>query len=348
MREIIAIATVAIVFATGVRAAVPGLAETSPNAGGLPSAREEPTQPTLSAAVSRGVSVLADRDVALMDAPAQAHLVLLKNPRLSDDLPLLDRVARMVAGALLERSLEVTVLESPSSAPDSRLRPLEARSVWSLSVGSRDAADVLRLRASTEAVDPVVVPFVDKPWIEDPDWSPAGDASIVFRGDSSLRPDAEEARSSALDRARESVLSSLGGDPDSVREEGWLERLRSRAAATHLGRQIESARFADRHVADRFVSVDSRSYGKMFRGHVLVAFTPQEYRELERKWQRHRQAYDLKLGVGGVALAFAIGLLGWAYVRIDAATKGYLTHWLRLIAVAGIGLLGGVLWWNLF
>ena len=47
-------------------------------------------------------------------------------------------------------------------------------------------------------------------------------------------------------------------------------------------------------------------------------------------------------GVLGFVLACLAALAG--YIRADEATKGYYTHWLRLVAAAGVGASGVVIY----
>jgi hypothetical protein len=79
------------------------------------------------------------------------------------------------------------------------------------------------------------------------------------------------------------------------------------------------------------------TYGPMYRAHVLLDFSPEKRELLLSHWRE--SLTSRRLGQVGAGLGFAVlclaTLLG--YLRLDDATKGYYTAWLRTGAVAVVG-----------
>ncbi len=79
------------------------------------------------------------------------------------------------------------------------------------------------------------------------------------------------------------------------------------------------------------------TYGPMYRAYVLLDFSPEKRELLLGHWRE--SLTSRRLGQVGAGLGFAVlclaTLLG--YLRLDDATKGYYTGWLRTGVVAVVG-----------
>lgn len=83
---------------------------------------------------------------------------------------------------------------------------------------------------------------------------------------------------------------------------------------------------------------------QMYRARADVDFSSQNRRLLVGEY--HREISAKRLGILGGILALAMGCLGIVagYIRADEATKGYYTNRLRLLAAAGFGAAGAVVY----
>lgn len=95
------------------------------------------------------------------------------------------------------------------------------------------------------------------------------------------------------------------------------------------------------------VESEARDYapdGEMYRAVAAVDFSMKHKRALVDEY--HREISGQRLGLLGGLLGFVLACLGIivGYVRADEATKGYFTNRLRLLAAAGFGAAGVVLY----
>ena len=84
--------------------------------------------------------------------------------------------------------------------------------------------------------------------------------------------------------------------------------------------------------------------GKMQHVTVVVELTPKAIRDFQRE-ARHQRAGDRMMAMSkglGMLVALLVALGG--YFRIEEATKGYYTTWLRLSTVGFIGTAAAVVW----
>jgi hypothetical protein len=84
--------------------------------------------------------------------------------------------------------------------------------------------------------------------------------------------------------------------------------------------------------------------GKMQRVTVVVELTPKAMREFQKE-ARHQRAGNRMMATSkglGMLVALLVALGG--YFRLEEATKGYYTTWLRLSTVGFIGTAAAVLW----
>jgi len=118
----------------------------------------------------------------------------------------------------------------------------------------------------------------------------------------------------------------------------------------------ESKEIVEKRVAGHLVREEVKDFGAplgtMYRVCLRVGIGPgvrdrfldeeKVYQVQQRqKWAHERQGQLAQILVGVVALLAAVA----GYLRLEDATKGYYTTWLRLAAVTFLGLVGAGIWW---
>ena len=92
------------------------------------------------------------------------------------------------------------------------------------------------------------------------------------------------------------------------------------------------------------VSVEERDYGTMYVASAPVDFSRGQKARFITEYHRHLAGQRLGILGGGLAFVLACLGIGVGYVRTDEATKGYYTNRLRLVAAAGVGAVGVLLY----
>lgn len=95
--------------------------------------------------------------------------------------------------------------------------------------------------------------------------------------------------------------------------------------------------------APRMKSIQ-KDYGELFEATLTVDTSPQRRTALIEAYKR--QLVERRLAMLGATLAFVLICLAVisGYIRTDEATKGYYTNRLRLLAAAGVGASGVILY----
>ena len=332
--------------------------ETAPT-GATPGPVAEAPRPSLAAAVSHAADLMLERDVALMDAPADAGVLLIKrrpggeirpSRAIADEIQDLDRAARLVADLLFQRGLQVTVIESPSAGGEERsVRALSPRTTWQMTVSRIGERRALMLRGRGQDGASVVVPYEEKPWVVDLSIAAPGHDSTTtlrFRGESGIRGDADEARAGALAdglaQIRDRILDRLAADDRST------ALLGSAPVDRVLDRELSNPVLTNKFVKDWYLGESGRAYGTVYRGHVLLEVAADEFQRLEALVRRGMNEWHHTLWISIVGFLLSIPAAFALYLKLDARTKGYFSNWLRFAGVTGVGVLGTVLYLNLF
>jgi len=149
-----------------------------------------------------------------------------------------------------------------------------------------------------------------------------GTAEIpMLEGEISATP--ERADADAYRKLRETITAWLDPDVPS----SW----------SPPGRELDSI-----VLATTLQTVEKKEYGPMYITHLKLDTTPERRARLVKLFNRELVAHRL-VNLGG-SLAFILMCLAAVsgYIRADEATKGYYTNRLRMLAAAGVGA-GGVL-----
>lgn len=92
----------------------------------------------------------------------------------------------------------------------------------------------------------------------------------------------------------------------------------------------------DRLVRDEHVETVDWTYGSMYRAHLLLELSPERRDNLISEWRQwvlERRLTQLGAGLGFVLICLS-SVLG--YLRLDEATRGYYSGWLRAGLVATV------------
>jgi hypothetical protein len=189
--------------------------------------------------------------------------------------------------------------------------------------------------AGTRAADAFVEPpalkdLPERPLAEAPAQPPA---PLQQKPATSLKP--EDIRvikgliSATEDRAREEARKELDRN---VTE--WLEPLRVPRSWKPPARQVDGM------ILETKVKPIVKDYGTLYEAEFRVDVSPEQRASLVAAY--HRQLVHGRLVVLGGTLAFFLTCLAaiTGYIRADEATKGYYTNRLRLLAAAGVGAAG--------
>lgn len=326
----------------------------------------EPGQPSLRAAVAHAVEGLLERDPALMDSAASPRVLLVKegvyegrNGLSREDMAELDRAARVIASYLFQRNMRVTVIETPGGEEAASLSAagFDAESFWYVSVDRLDRKHLLRLRSAVaraegdpaSAADMValVVPYEDKPWVQDFEgFKQSQSGGLWLYGESGIRGAGSSARESALDDAM-NQLQSLLVEPV-AKNASWPAVLGLDHVRARLAKRLTSPVATNKMVKDWYLGETGRSYGKVYRGHVLVGLNEADYDEWQTRIRVWMASWERSLYWCIVILLVSIPAAFAGYVKADVATKGYFTNWLRLGAIVGVSLLGVLMYAHLF
>jgi len=84
----------------------------------------------------------------------------------------------------------------------------------------------------------------------------------------------------------------------------------------------------------------TRDYGTVYEANLEADFSPGVRDEIRAAYRRELVAR--RLAILGGSLGFVLSCLAAVagYIRVDEATRGYYTHWLRAVAAAGVGASG--------
>ncbi len=85
--------------------------------------------------------------------------------------------------------------------------------------------------------------------------------------------------------------------------------------------------------------------GMMQHARLRIEIPRQRYDEILQEDREHRA--EARMSLAGKALAGLVALLAAVagYCRLEEATKGYYTTWLRVAAISFVGVVGAGLWW---
>jgi hypothetical protein len=128
----------------------------------------------------------------------------------------------------------------------------------------------------------------------------------------------EEALDDALDRAAP-IVRDFAAQADRRIKAAW---------------QVPPRVLHDRIVTEEFLEKVDWTYGPMYRAHLLLELSPAKRDVLLGEWRQvklQQRVGQLGAGLGFVLVCLA-ALLG--YLRLDEATRGYYTGWLRAGLVA--------------
>ena len=97
-------------------------------------------------------------------------------------------------------------------------------------------------------------------------------------------------------------------------------------------------------IVDTHYTPEEKPYGTLYWAELTVNFSPDRRARLVEAYTRELIQHRL-VSLGG-ALAFVLIGLGAVsgYIRADEATKGYYTNRLRMLAAAGVGAAGVILY----
>lgn len=161
------------------------------------------------------------------------------------------------------------------------------------------------------------------------------------------RPAAEGTTTSAPTPTRQEVAGEICANEDRARADA-LRVLRFRVAEW-LGPEVPSTweppapRLESMIVATR-IEPFVRDYGRLYTATFTVDFTPGHRRELIAAHERERVHDRLTILAGVLAFILLCLVAISGYIRADEATKGYYTNHLRMLAAAGIGAAGVVVY----
>jgi len=89
---------------------------------------------------------------------------------------------------------------------------------------------------------------------------------------------------------------------------------------------------------------EEKPYGTLYWGELTVNFSPDRRARLVEVYTRELTQHRL-MSLGGALVFVLIGLAAVSsYIRADEATKGYYTNRLRMLAAAGVGAAGVILY----
>lgn len=150
---------------------------------------------------------------------------------------------------------------------------------------------------------------------------------IYFQARGNYLPTLEEARESALEKARDrlaTILRSHGIQRFMLPSLDWIERQLVLKEYTRQNREtIEDQELENKELVQLTYQLQ---------------LTPTHMRAF-RKMERTSLS---AIAVGLLAVAF---LASWLYYRLDEWSKGYLTSWLAIGLVVAGSIVGGIWWW---
>jgi hypothetical protein len=145
---------------------------------------------------------------------------------------------------------------------------------------------------------------------------------------------------------RLTVVSDWKVDPELARED--LEGKIRRTVSEWLGAAGVPADWAPpRELIGRVlagevtVTAEDRDYARLHRASREIDASPELRHAMVQAYRRHAAAVWMG---GGLAFALAALTIVTGYIRTDEATKGYYTNRLRILAAAGLGGAGVLLW----
>jgi hypothetical protein len=161
-------------------------------------------------------------------------------------------------------------------------------------------------------------------WVERGEWM---DPPVRYRvATSELWATPERARDDALEQARD-VARQFAAESEAAPRSDWRVPLRV----------VE-----DELLQNEYIEKVDRTFGTMYRAHLLLALSPDKRETVLAEWNRSLAEHRLVQLGGGLGFLL-VCLSAWlGYLRLDDATRGYYTPWLVALAlgiVAGSGAL---------
>ncbi|MBI1849177.1 MAG: hypothetical protein HYR85_02420 [Planctomycetes bacterium] len=255
--------------------------------------------PTLSRAVDRADAELASRLSATEAVRCREAALLPEEP----DLP--STVLDAFRARLFARDFTVTT----GSAPDG------ADLVVEIGLARDGDGGVLRLRCVRPPLAAIAVRFLGKEWVDRSDSNQRRRGEDpCYVGQSDIEGAAADAEAGALAAALASVRreAAIRADADPIADAGVIERV------------VRSPIIRGKFMRDTFLETETKPYGAVYRGHVLLAVPENEIDKLARAirelMRRDRWTWVLR---GGLISAVAVIVFG-GFVAIDGWLRG--TH----------------------
>jgi hypothetical protein len=249
------------------------------------------------------------------------------------DATILQAVADTLRKGAMARRVEIASRGS-TTASASQPAPAGKQIICAVRVDGGESGTVQIVLESPDKQITRAARFVSKPWAANFAQYVAGDHGPVVRAESGAVASFEEAQAEAFDDAAGKLAPYVGC---------------AILARTPLGGKLDAqaihgAILAElrkgKLVLDRFSQQFDRPYGKLWREQILIDASPQSIEPvaawIDKKAAVARRAarqtwWTLTVSLGGLAV-----LILAVYLVLNAATKGYYTTVLRVLAVGAI------------
>jgi len=246
----------------------------------------------------------------------------------------------LVRGGVMARGVEIMRW---SPAPASRPAPSSKEVICAVRVDGDESGTVQIVLESPDKQVTRAARFVSKPWAANFAQYVAGARGPVVRAMSAPAASFEDAQEEAFDDAATKLAPYVNSAMKSTAPAGGMARVAD-------SQVVHGAILAELRkgtlILDRFGQQFDRPYGKLWREQMLVYASPKAIGPLAAGIAKNAAAarnadrqtlWTLAVSLGGLAvLIFAV------YLVLNAATKGYYTWVLRLLAlcavVAGVAL----------
>jgi hypothetical protein len=261
------------------------------------------------------------------------------------DAMILQPVADALGKGALARSVRITS-HPAATAPASQPAPSPEPVICVVRVDGAESGTVQIVLESADRQITRAARFVSKPWAANFAQYVAGTGKPVVRAMSAPAASFEQAQEEAFADAVRKLVPYVNSAIGPTVDDGKVDSQTIRDAVLAELRK-------GKMVKDRFGQQFDRPYGKLWREQILVDASPEQMRRLAAMSEFNQAViadgrlaainaarqtwWTLTVSLGGLAvLIFAV------YLVLNAATKGYYTWVLRLLAVGAI-LAGAVL-----
>ena len=258
------------------------------------------------------------------------------------DATILQAVAEALRKGALARRVEITP-GVEAIAPTSRPAPSSKKILCAVRVDGDESGTVQIVLESPDKQVTRAARFVSKPWAANFAQYIAGDHGPVVRAESAAAASFEEAQEEVFNDAASKLAPYVNSAMKSTAPAGGMARV---ADSQVVNGAILAELRKGTLILDRFCQQFDRPYGKLCRWQMLVDASPKAIGPLAAGIAKNAAAarnadrqtlWTLAVSLGGLAvLIFAV------YLVLNAATKGYYTWVLRLLAlcavVAGVAL----------